>query len=665
MPEIFNWDLIDLSQCKLSGENNVTCPICAKDRKKKNTKSLRVNMTKGVAHCLHCAASAYDKSKESQRVDEYVKKEYKVPALENMTALSDAALSWFEKERHLLQKVLIDWNIQVSEQYFPQSQARHRAIAFPYMRDGKVVNVKYRTKDKQFMLTKDAELILYGLDTLKGCETAYICEGEIDALSLSQCGFKEVVSVPNGVAISEKEKERYKETGEFDTDRPINLEYIDNCYEQIKHVQKWFLCTDGDLPGMKLRFELLRRFGAENCFLVDFGDCKDANEAMVKHGIQYVKDCVANAKECEIPGVVSNDELTEYLDYVYTHGIDKGLEIGIPTWDKHYRQRLGELDIFTGIASHGKSWFTLWLNVLNSCLFGWKWVLFMPENYPAGKIRRSLIEILTGKKFDKKHRRRILEAEWKLANDWVDKHFYIVDFGEEMATMDNILKVFKTVVKQKGVHGCVVDPLNDLSHVRRPGQNLDEYYQEMLTKIRLFKRKYNLKFILTAHPHTSASREKETHVEQGTRSKVVELSDITGGNIFHNRADNGLSIYRNVKDENYFYTTEVHVEKVKFQEEVGKPTTKENPIRLQYDVETSRFRIDKVDPLENWFRDKLWKPATTPEQLDAFDKTNKEMEFPPPTPDPDEEEGARRFMAKSNPEIINPLTDEPETEAPF
>ena len=373
MAEIFDWSLIDTTKCKSSGENSIECPICSKDRKKKGTKPLRVNITKGVAHCLHCAASSYDKSKESQRVDAFVKKNYKLPVTENLTQLSEGALKWFNDKRGLMQKVLIDWNIQVSSQYFPQKSANDRCVAFPYYRDGKVVNVKYRTMDKSFRMEQGAELILYGLDNLKGSETAYICEGEIDAITLSQCGFKSVVSVPNGVAISEKEKELFKNTGEFDIDKPINLEYIDNSFESIKHITKWILCTDGDLPGMKLRFELLRRFGAENCSLVSFGDCKDANEAMVKHGIQYVKDCVENAKECEIPGVVSSKDINEHLEFIFKNGIVKGHEIGIPEWDKHYRQKLGELDIITGIANHGKSYFTMWLCLLNSCMHGWKW----------------------------------------------------------------------------------------------------------------------------------------------------------------------------------------------------------------------------------------------------------------------------------------------------
>jgi hypothetical protein len=30
--------------------------------------------------------------------------------------------------------------------------------------------------------------------------------------------------------------------------------------------------------------ELIRRFGAEKCKIIDFGDCKDANDYLIKYG---------------------------------------------------------------------------------------------------------------------------------------------------------------------------------------------------------------------------------------------------------------------------------------------------------------------------------------------------------------------------------------------
>ncbi len=40
-------------------------------------------------------------------------------------------------------------------------------IAFPFRRDGKVVNIKYRQLPKKFTQTKHGEQVLYGIDDIK------------------------------------------------------------------------------------------------------------------------------------------------------------------------------------------------------------------------------------------------------------------------------------------------------------------------------------------------------------------------------------------------------------------------------------------------------------------------------------------------------------------
>ncbi len=62
------------------------------------------------------------------------------------------------------------------------------AIRFPYVRDGELVNIKYRALPKDFWMSKGAERILYGLDDIAGAETVCIVEGEIDKLTIDTAG---------------------------------------------------------------------------------------------------------------------------------------------------------------------------------------------------------------------------------------------------------------------------------------------------------------------------------------------------------------------------------------------------------------------------------------------------------------------------------------------
>lgn len=602
--ETFDWSLIDQSKLRnLNGENSTVCPECSGDRKKKSMKCLSVNTAKGLAKCNHCGSVSFDPSKREQKQDRLQPKVYKLPEKSNITGLPIEIVDWFSKERGIHQKTLVHFGIGKATQWFPQTGTEKICIAFPYYNREKLINCKYRTREKHFKLTSQAKLILYGINNIRDTDLGIIVEGEIDALSVWQSGYPNVVSVPNGVSgLSDIEKDMFKETGKFDSDRPVNLEYIDNSYEDIKHIKKWIIWTDTDLPGLKLRDEIMRRFGQDNCLIVNSGEFKDANQVLVEKGSLEVESFIKSAKPLQIEGVVDNGVRRDYIKNLIEFGVEKGLETPMKGFNKHYRPKLGELDTIVGVANHGKSYYALWYAVWTAMEFGWKWCLYMPENAPASRIDKTLIEILVGNSFE-----NIRLSEADIAITWIHKYFVVVDYQERLVSMADVLVTFKSVVKRHGVNGFIVDPLNDLNHDYTKG-SIDQYYQTMLSEVRRFKKATNTKFLLTVHPHTHATREKEQHNEQGERPRVIEIPDATGGNIFHNRTDNGISIYRNVWSDNpeYYLTTEVHVQKIKFQDEVGRPTPKQRPIKLKFDPATRRFKDeDGVDVLKGKFQGKF------------------------------------------------------------
>ncbi|MDF1573550.1 MAG: toprim domain-containing protein, partial [Bacteroidales bacterium] len=133
---------------------------------------------------------------------------------------------------------------------------------FNYFRDEELINIKYRDGHKNFKLFKDAELIPYNLDGIKTSEDVIIVEGEMDALTLWECGFHHVISVPNGA----------------------NFDWLNNSIDYFEDKKRIILATDADIPGVKLRNELASRLGIERCYKVDFDLCKDANEYLIEHG---------------------------------------------------------------------------------------------------------------------------------------------------------------------------------------------------------------------------------------------------------------------------------------------------------------------------------------------------------------------------------------------
>jgi twinkle protein len=82
-----------------------------------------------------------------------------------------------------------------------------------------------------------------------------------------------------------------------------NLDYLDNCIDYFENKDKIILAVDQDEAGMALQHEFIRRLGAENCYLVDFHDCKDANEYLGKYGPEALANLAVIAKPVPLENV--------------------------------------------------------------------------------------------------------------------------------------------------------------------------------------------------------------------------------------------------------------------------------------------------------------------------------------------------------------------------
>ena len=168
-----------------SGQEKTKCPKCSPKRKKSFDPCLSVNIDEGVWNCHHCGwkGSLHKKMKTIEQV--LIK-----PKQEVNTQLPKDITDWFN-DRGISESVLIDENIGFNNSW----------IEFPFYKDGQIVNIKSRTLAKGFKQEKNAEKCFYRFDHLIGMKTIIITEGEMDALSLVQSGFNNVVSVPDGATV--------------------------------------------------------------------------------------------------------------------------------------------------------------------------------------------------------------------------------------------------------------------------------------------------------------------------------------------------------------------------------------------------------------------------------------------------------------------------------
>jgi twinkle protein len=146
--------------------------------------------------------------------------------------LGDRAKEFFES-RSIGEATLIRNGIQQEFVYCPALQKKVKAMAFPYFRDGEMVNIKYRGPNKTYWQVKAAEKVLYGLDDIKGQETIIIVEGELDKLALEEAGYTNVVSVPDGAPAKVKDG-----PVPANPEDDIKYQYLWNCREFLDPAKK-------------------------------------------------------------------------------------------------------------------------------------------------------------------------------------------------------------------------------------------------------------------------------------------------------------------------------------------------------------------------------------------------------------------------------------------
>ncbi len=360
----------------------------------------------------------------------------------------------------------------------PQVQKEVNAIHFNYFRNSELINTKYRDGFKNFKLYGGGELIFYNLDSIKDSQEVVICEGEIDALSIHQAGHKAVVSVPNGAGVNK-----------------VNLEYLDNCIEYFLSKTKIYLALDNDAPGRNLQEQLAERLGKERCYKVTFKDCKDANECLMKYGIQGIIESFADKKEFPLEGVSTIADYSDAIDDIYENGLPKGSKTHLENLNKLLTFHKGYITTITGVPSHGKSdaldQITLGLTLTSD----WRGAFYSPENKPTSLHISKLARKLIGKGWWGEN--RINKFEIEMVKSFLNDRFFFVK-PETGFTLDTILFHIKNLVARKGIDFFVIDAWNKLEH--KFGGDENKYIGESLDKLATFCEHNNVHCFLVAHP---------------------------------------------------------------------------------------------------------------------------------------------------------------------
>jgi len=512
------------------GKTQGICPLCSHTRKPKNQKAKcsSYDWERGLGTCHNCSSTfqlhTYQRKGASDR--EYVR-----PEITKYLPVKDKVTEWFEG-RGISQGTLDDLKVGQGPEYMPQTGKKENAIHFNYTMGDQLINIKYRDGRKNFKLYKGAEKVFYNINSIIGYKDCVITEGEMDVLALHEAGVTNAISVPNGATLHHN-----------------NLDYLDNCIDYFDDKEKIILALDTDEPGLALRRELVRRLGAEVCFLVDFEGCKDANEYLTTHGKEKLKETISRARAYPLENVTTFKDIEGDVKDFVTNGFKPGFQIGLENFDRIFSTYTSQFITVTGIPSSGKSDFVDQMVVGYNANYNWKTAFASPENAPNYLHAHKLMRKVWG---DMPKREDIGGTRWNEVADHVNDNFFFIDM--EKYTLESVLRKGAELVKRKGIKCLVIDPFNKVRDRNASSLDVNLYTMEYLTKIETFAKKYDVLVFIVAHP---------TKMYKNSDGKIEEpnMYNIKGGGEWYDASYHGLLVHRDYELKN----TKVKVLKVKFQ----------------------------------------------------------------------------------------------------
>ncbi len=560
------------------GQQKVVCPKCSPTRKNKRDTCLSVNVNTGDYNC-HNSSCTFRGTVRTSLNAQLNSKEYKKPSQEELRNIkrSEGVVAFFKK-RGISEKTINQFLIYSREEWMPQVNAKTNVICFPYIDEKlQIINIKYRDKDKNFKLFKDAKLIMYNLQSLRNKKYAIVTEGEIDCMSLYEAG------------VGGNEPNVDKETGEMGEENWLNkwallsvpngaslggsakLEYLENNAELLMEVSEFIIATDNDEAGEALKKELIKRLGAEKCRTIQYPTdlvvptkegfmraCKDMNEVLLHFGALHIQNMIINSELIPIEGIYFVDSIKESMLNDFRKGIQLGESTRFGIMDEYFRWKTGDVNLWIGYANSGKTTILMQLMIIKSMYDGWKWAVFSPENFPANDFYNDLVEMYIGKWIG-----YMTEQEYSDACDFLNEHIFYV-YPDNEHDIVSIHEKFRYLVLKYGVDGVVLDPFNQLDHLQKNFEREDMYLSRILKDIKRFALSNGINYNIVAHPKTPKYNEDRS-------LPVVDMYDVAGGAMWGNKTDQIISYHRpNSHQDKNDPCADIHIQKIKRKRTGGK-----------------------------------------------------------------------------------------------
>lgn len=537
------------------------CPECNDKREKhRGARCLTVNDEPGNRwyNCHHCGWSG---NLDVEGKYDRVREESKMPNVQRTFTM---------EARAYLDKRGISLNTAKKLRIYEQTRGKQTILAFPFFMNLTLVNVKFLNTEwkkgdkgpKWWQLSKDigTRILPWNMQSIKTHDDQgnrfqnnrlIVTEGEWDAATWVECGYPNVISVPQG-APSLKAKD-FKEEFAYWQDK-----YVQSKLENIDLI---YLSCDNDDAGRKLRGHLAMILGKDKCRYIKYPTgYKDINEVLMGNkeknleplGQKGVDECLAEATSIPVAGVVKASQVWDELQILRNEGFQPGLGCGVEEVDRLFTVKPKHITFVTGVPGSGKSvWIRWWLvqMIKHNQDLDLKWAMFTPENRPVSREYAKIAEALTGYGYHKDDPNAMSEDQMRKAMRFIEKHFFLVSpdrtnyesFGGQIdASKVNTLGALQQYLiylkKTNNIFGYVIDAWNKIEHEQPKWQTETAFISEQLDHLINFNAFWDLHGIIIVHPKK---------IEQvGENYKMPSLYDIKGSSAWKEKADIGILIHR-------------------------------------------------------------------------------------------------------------------------
>lgn len=445
------------------------------------------------------------------------KLEYSIPNIKT-TELDDTLLAYMNK-RKISKQTLTEWNVK-------QGRFLNKDVyVFQYFYKKDLVYVSYREPGKGGLkggCETNTKPILWGMWHIDKTKPLVITEGQPDAMSIWQSGYKNVVSVPSG---------------------SNNLTWIDNCWEWLQGIKEFIIYADNDKPGLEMAEKIKLRI--KNVKVITSLKHKDANEDLYYEGSKCILDLINKTINQTPEGLIDVSTL-EYKTLLESE--HEGMETGFIEYDEHVEDwKEQELTIVFGRNGEGKT--TFLSQVIAHNLMKKNKVFLYSGEMSEWKIQDWLYKQIAGNKED--YFRYVkckykTKAELKIdvvskIKKWHQGNFYLFDRSSEkiIKQIDGFFNIMDIACNRYGVKLFVIDNL--MSILEDSKDNLNSEQSNFVQRCKDFAINKKVHVVLLAHPNKLKNEITVSNANEGNLTKL----DISGSNNIANKADNIIAIERN------------------------------------------------------------------------------------------------------------------------